>query len=415
LGLIQLNDRQKGRFSAEQISLFERLAGNIANFLAKKKAEEELRASQERFRALYEYSPVSIWEVDFSAGKAYIDRLRQQEVVDFQAYFENHPDEVMACLGFVKILRANRESLRLFNLNSKDELSTYLPVFIIQESRGTIVNVMVDLAAGKTLVCGETTIGTRSEGLQELVFQLSVVPGCEATLSQVMISLWDITERKRVEVQLRDRIVERETLLRELYHRTKNNMQVIRSMLMLQSAGSTHPEVLSLVQEVDHKIQAMALVHQMLYQSNNLTSIDLEIYVRDLAHLAFSSYRPAPNQVTLSLSLEPILVTIDVATPLGLVVNELFSNAFKHAFLGGRQGEICIALARAEDGRISLKFADDGVGVPPGFDPRQQKTFGLTSVFALVEHQLNGRIKCDTRRGLAYTIEFADTPFPRQM
>lgn len=218
----------------------------------------------------------------------------------------------------------------------------------------------------------------------------------------------DITERKLAENELKATLGEKEVLLRELYHRTKNNMQVIRSMLVLQTTGTTCEEVRSLVQETERKLQAMALAHQMLFQSQSLSRIALQTYIQKLAELTRASYPDKAGRVSLRFDLEPVVVTIDVATPLGLILNELLSNAFKHAFPEERSGEVFISLCREDQGRLRLQFADDGVGVPPGFDLRGQTSYGLMSIFSLAEDQLDGRVQVETGQGLGYTIVFSD-------
>ncbi len=546
LGLIQFNDREKGRFSPASIAMFERLANNIANFLAKKQVEKELQTSRERFRTLYEYSAVPIWEEDFSAVKAFFDRLRAEGTSNFRSYFEDHPESVVHCVGLVKILDVNLESLRFFGAGSKEELTVRLSEYFEDASLDIFREELITLAEGQTHFTSEVPIRALTGVRKYLSLHLSVVPGCEDTLAQVLVSFGDLTERKRAEEELRQTkeqleaillaiadgvtvldakgglyyvndvaardagyastqemlertadptstaqydlvnemgapfpeeqlphrlalqgkpaqpitvgfrskatqatrwsvvktrpildeqgqaqfvvtvtsditerkqaeeqikvaLREKEVLLRELYHRTKNNMQVISSMLVLQSAEIEEDEKVHwLVQEINNKIQAMALVHQMLYQSQNLSSINLQIYIQELAKLTLTSYGRTASQVTLKLNLEPVLVAIDIATPLGMILSELLSNVCKHAFPGDRAGEIRISLSRKEADLIYLEFSDNGVGVPAGLDLRSQTTFGLWSVFGLAEGQLSGQVQVDTSHGLAYRIQFPD-------
>lgn len=214
------------------------------------------------------------------------------------------------------------------------------------------------------------------------------------------------TERKKAEEELRVSLEEKEVLLRELYHRTKNNMQVIRSMLALQAHASQNEEVKMIIRETENRIQTMALVHQKLYQSRNLSSIDLNEYIQDLVHLLMQSFGVLSRQITLSLDLEPVPVLIDTAIPCGLILNELLSNSLKHAFPNGRKGEIRIRLSKGGDETVLLDFSDDGVGVPGGFDLRKQETLGLQTLFTIAEHQLQGRVQIENRQGLAFHIRF---------
>jgi PAS domain S-box-containing protein len=225
----------------------------------------------------------------------------------------------------------------------------------------------------------------------------------------------DITERKQAEEQIHQALREKETLLRELYHRTKNNMNVISSMLSLQAEYSQNETVKTVFQETENKISAMALVHQMLYQSQDLSRIDLQEYVSDLAELLISNHRPMSSHIALLLDTEPVTVMLDSAIPCGLVINELFSNMFKHAFPHGRKGEIRVKLSRSADGIICLSLADNGVGVPAGFDFRAQPTLGLQTIFLIVEGQLQGSVKFGYDHGVSCQIQFSDTFYTRRV
>jgi PAS domain S-box-containing protein len=218
----------------------------------------------------------------------------------------------------------------------------------------------------------------------------------------------DITERKNAEEKIAQALREKETLLRELYHRTKNNMEVIQSILSLEATQASSEIVKQIVRETSDRIQAMALVHERLYQSRDLSSIDLYDYIQELAEYLFNSYNLISQRVSLKYELEHIRVLIDTAIPCGLILNELMSNSLKFAFPDDLPGEISIRLSRPASDTIDLWFADDGVGVPAGFDFRSQTTFGMRSLVALVEHQLQGKIEFLAQNGLTCHLQFPD-------
>ncbi|MCP4537618.1 MAG: PAS domain S-box protein [Chloroflexi bacterium] len=218
----------------------------------------------------------------------------------------------------------------------------------------------------------------------------------------------DITEIKQAEEQIKASLHEKEALLRELYHRTKNNMVVISSMLALQANHIQDEFTLHILREMENRIKTMALVHQKLYQAQNLSSIDLREYITDLAHLAFDSYKIVPKQIALVLDLEDIPILIDTAIPCGLILNELLSNALKYAFPGDRKGEICIQVRRVKESMIVLQVSDNGVGIPQDFDFRQSDTLGIQTVLGLAEHQLGGEVTIDTISGVTWHIRFRD-------
>ncbi len=225
----------------------------------------------------------------------------------------------------------------------------------------------------------------------------------------VVISYNDVTARKQAEEQLKLALADKETLLQELYHRTKNNMMVIMSLINLQADQSQDETVRMVLQEIRNRVRSMALVHQKLYQSQNLSSIDLSEYIRELTALLMASYQIAPERVSLVLDLEPALVLIDTAVPCGLIINELVSNVFKHAFPHNEPGELRITLKHSTGNKILLQVADDGVGLPSGFDPRKSNGMGLKILFSITEYQLQGQVSYESRQGVTWQLEFRDT------
>jgi two-component sensor histidine kinase len=206
---------------------------------------------------------------------------------------------------------------------------------------------------------------------------------------------------------LKSALKEKEVLLRELYHRTKNNMQVINSLLGLRKESAQDDSVKMILQDMRNRVAAIALVHQKLYQSKDLSNIDLKEYLKDLINLLISSYSDH-NNINLKLDMENISVLIDIAVPLGLIVNELISNSFKHAFPNGMEGEISMFLHRHQNGTIELKISDNGIGIPKGMDILNNETLGVQLLNSIVESQLGGTINLETQNGVTCTIRFND-------
>jgi PAS domain S-box-containing protein len=221
----------------------------------------------------------------------------------------------------------------------------------------------------------------------------------------------DITEHKQYENHIKESLREKEVLLQEVYHRTKNNMQVIHSLLSLQSNSLQDPGLLKAFRDTQDRIRAMALVHEKLYRSESLSQIDLGDYLKDLAETLVANYQTPDKRIFLEVNAAAIHVSLDTAIPCSLVMNELISNCIKHAFPQAGDGRIIISL-RSKDGLIELSVRDDGVGVANGFDPRAAKTLGLPLVINLIEHQLKGSISLDTTGGTAFRILFQDRKRP---
>lgn len=219
-------------------------------------------------------------------------------------------------------------------------------------------------------------------------------------------TLLEITERKRAEQELAASLHEKEVLLREIHHRVKNNMQIISSMLRLQSRTSKDPETLAVFNDSQNRIAAMALVHEKLYQSADLATVDLRAYLSGLISGLKRSYATAAVGIEVELKIEQVSLAIDRAIPCGLIINELLANAFKHAFPGGRRGKVNLELAIADADQVRLTVRDDGVGVPEGFVLRESPSLGLHLAAILVEEQLHGTLTVTRDRGTVFTIVF---------
>lgn len=217
----------------------------------------------------------------------------------------------------------------------------------------------------------------------------------------IIILSEDITERKEAELNIQSSLREKEVLLREVHHRVKNNLQVISSLLNMQSTVLTDAVSRSALQESRNRVRSMALVHERLYRSGNLASIDFAMYLQDVTAELHRSYH-APH-VHLECTVEPIQMDIDMAVPCGLIVNELVSNALKHAFPDGRQGRIIVSLKRVDDAHAELSVADDGVGLPKELDVQRVQTMGMTILQALVG-QLDAQLSIESDAGPRFSI-----------
>ena len=232
----------------------------------------------------------------------------------------------------------------------------------------------------------------------------------------VAITYHDITDRKQMEERLKASLKEKEILLRELYHRTKNTLQVIRSMLLLQASKAPENEqVQHLVHDTENRIMTIALVHEKLYQSQDLSRINISEYLQELTQLIFQNVQTISQNITRTFAIDEISVLLDTAIPCGLILNELLSNAMKYAFPDNQDGEIVIKLFRNDDGLLELHVEDNGVGVPPDFDFRHQDSLGLQTVVGIAEHQMQGTIRFTSGHGVTCVITFADTLYSERV
>jgi PAS domain S-box-containing protein len=232
--------------------------------------------------------------------------------------------------------------------------------------------------------------------LEELSGDLSF--GINALRSQL--------KRKEAEYNLHIALREKESLIQELYHRTRNNMQVISALLQMHELLIDDPKLIKIVDDMRDRIQAIALVHEKLYQSKKLSKINLTDYIDDLALLLFNGYPMLKERVDLMVDAEPVEVTIDIGVPCGLVVTELLTNCFKYAFPDERKGMVQLTIRRIGETQIVLCIADNGIGRGMQIDIAQLRTLGLPVVESIVKRQLQGSMELDTRFGICWNIRF---------
>ena len=220
----------------------------------------------------------------------------------------------------------------------------------------------------------------------------------------------EVAERKRTEEALRASLREKEALLQEIHHRVKNNMQVISSLLSLQVRHMSNEECRRVLIEGQTRIRSMSMVHEQLYQSQDLSNVDLAAYIRKLADHLFSLFLPDSPRVAFATDLEDLRLDINAAIPCGLILNELLSNALRHAFPGDRTGRVRAATRRKPDGSLEIRVEDDGVGLPKGLDFRQAESLGLQIVNLLAD-QLEATLEVDQTKGTAFILTFKEPKY----
>ena len=348
----------------------------------RKRTEEALQASEERFRGLVETTSDWVWEVDQKGVYTYVSpQIRNllgyapEEMIGKTPFYLMPDDEAQRVSEIFKSRTVNKEAIRnLENFNRHKD--------------------------GRLVV-----LETSGVPFYDSHGDFGGYRGIDR----------DITERKLVEERLEASLREKETLLRELYHRTKNNMQVISNLIDLQALDVNDEKTLKLFKETQNRIKTMALVHEKLYQSKDLSNLNLKDYIGDLANALLGSYQLSGDRITLKLDVEPISVSIDTATPCGLIINELMSNSLKHAFPGDRRGEVSLVLHQSEKGEIDMRFSDNGIGLPKGFDFKNTRSLGLTLVRNLSVKQLEGTVEVTTEHPTEFHIKFREPLYTQRV
>ena len=227
--------------------------------------------------------------------------------------------------------------------------------------------------------------------------------------------LGQITERKLAEKEIRRSLREKETLLAEIHHRVKNNMQIISSLLSLQSRYIEDEKALSLINNCENRIKSMSLVHEKLYLSKDLSEIDFHDYMKDLSARLFQVHRVDSRLVRFSSQIKDVPFNIETAIPLGLITNELISNALKHAFPEGGKGNIAVKLTQnKKTEEYTLTVKDDGIGFPEETDYKNTESFGLQMANMLTE-QLHGTMELDRSKGTSFKIIFKEQAYRKRI
>lgn len=240
---------------------------------------------------------------------------------------------------------------------------------------------------------------------------------------EILISIIDITERKKNEKLIKSSLKEKEVLLREIHHRVKNNLQIISTLLSMQADETDNEEIIDFYTESQNRIQSMALIHENLYQSTDISSINIKKYIKNLLNDIKYSYGTLNDRIKIEIDTEDYSLNIETAVPCGLIINELVSNSLKYAFPHDKTGVISVSLHEIslenheKEGRkerkFQLKVKDNGIGLPDDFDIDKSTSLGLHLVTALTE-QLEGHIKLEKNEGASFTIVFKELVYKKR-
>ncbi|MGQ2820860.1 MASE1 domain-containing protein [Leptospira interrogans] len=374
----------------------------------KNEARAALEKSQTRYMGLFEHLPVAIIEADYSELKRVLDCLPSDIQGDiFSDYIETRPDFVRHCFNSIQVVGVNQETVNLLRVGSIDEVYKGWRFFFSQDNFKVFKRVLRKIREKSYFYEVEVGFRVKDNTRLDIKIRWSVPPGFESSLSSVIVTLLDFTEIKSAERKLQLSLNEKEVMLKEIHHRVKNNLQVISSLLSMQSDYVQDKQSLSVFIESQNRLRTMSMIHEELYQSENLGKIQYSVYIEKLLNQLFQVYGKSDSVVLVTL-LEPLDITVNRAIPIGLIINELVSNSLKYAFPEGRsipnKPELRVSFSKSGE-NLEMRVEDNGIGMPFGFDLKDSNSLGLKLVNILVR-QLCGKIdfSSDSKKGTQFKI-----------
>ncbi len=368
---VLLNNSRRRQFLT-QLTLQDAKAELEAEVIERKRAEWTVRQSEERFKELAELLPAFVYEFDEKGRFTFVNRSG----LELSGYTQ---DDLAGGVNVTEVL--SPEDLERAAKNRSRVMRgerLYGEPYTLLRKNGTTAQIET---WSTPIIQDGTIVGIRGVGI-------------------------DVTERKAAEARIKASLKEKEVLLREIHHRVKNNLAVINALLDLQSQFGTG-DVREMFDRVQDRIRAMAIAHEKLYQTENLAALNVDDYTKTLVDQLFSYYGDLATRITFRQEIERISLGIDTAIPLGMIVTELVLNCLKHAYPGGREGEVAVSIRAIGKQEYELIVSDKGVGTTGGAEWRHAKSFGLDLVCALVD-QLDGRMEICGVNGTDVRIRFKE-------
>jgi PAS domain S-box-containing protein len=341
----------------------------------KRSAEKKLKNQAAKITAIFESTALIIWTLDVRLRVVSYNKVFSDE------FFRFSGKELGIGIDFSKSLSASLSD------KGKEELKSRFARVLAGEKQQF-----------------EGAVYTRQGTKRWIEVFMNPIYGEQGEVIEISCMCYEITEKKQIEEQMKASIKEKEILLQEVHHRVKNNLQVISSILNLQSAYVRDENSLNILRESQNRIKSMSFIHEALYQTKDFSGIEFSGYILTITNNLIHSYSVRSSLVKLHTRFLPVFLSLDQAIPCGLIVNELISNALKYAFPEGHGGTVYLEIEEKQ-GQVRLLIGDDGIGLPEGFDWEKSESLGLQLVYTLID-QLDATIHVESSKGTKYLITF---------
>lgn len=410
IGCIKIDSFQKNAFDEEELRLLEIVAQQIEIAINNAKQTEALRRTKEELELRVQERTKELSKINEELKKEITERKRAEERIKRSEAQLAEAQQIAHIGSWEWDIDLNKatwsdELYRIFGLKPHEIGITYEGFLerVHPNDRGFVRKIAERALLDHKPFSFDYRIIRPDRTVRILHGQGRVIIDEAGHPVRMIGTGQDITERKRAEKQLKASLREKEMLLKEIQHRVKNNLQIISSLLDLQSEYVKEKDIEDMFTEAKSRVRSMALVHEQLYQSKDLARIDFAEYIQNLIDYLSQSYGVKPDDITLKIKVDNISLDVNTAILCGLIINELVSNSLKHAFPKGRKGEISIGLRRNNKNKFILIVCDNGIGLRKGLSLQDVESLGLQIVNALTK-QLGGTIKLGRSRGTTFKI-----------
>jgi PAS domain S-box-containing protein len=383
------------------LTMFEDITSRLA-------LDKDLAESEAHYRVLLNDLSNAVAEEDFSRVRDFIQALKARGVSDFRGWFTEHPGDVLDCAKLIRIVRHNQEFLRINATDEKSLQEANLSRYITEGSVPIFREELIALAEGKSPIDLTFPNSIPSVRAKYLRLRLSIVSGHEEDWSSVLVSFTDLTREIEAGERMAELIKQKDALMRELEHRVKNNLNIVSSMLSLESAQAEGERERKALLDAQSRIRSISLIYDLLSRSAASDCLDMRSYLEELVLLLSETYSTAQRGVRLDMDLEDFRIDVKRGVSIGLIVTELVTNSFKYAFTpgafppGSGKGVLSVT-TRLEGGSILLSIGDNGPGIPAEDMPRHTKSLGF-QIISMLTSQMKGHVEIKRDRGFIAEI-----------